>query len=134
MSCMYHDNSVISCRECTVADLRASLAAVTAEAQKADERETKVRNALTAAGIPDWEPYPPEDVDAWEASLRTGGRMIQGDERVRRLAAERDALADKLMIAEIAFNNIHDAYRDTGLACDDIAFNALAAIAAVKPT
>lgn len=63
-----------------------------AQLSKADEQATLVRNALTAAGVVDHEAYPDEPVDAWEASLRAGGRMVPAHERVERLAAERDAL------------------------------------------
>lgn len=52
-----------------------------------DRRLTETRNALTAAGVADSEPYPEdEDVDDREKSLRTGGRMLSVVERVAILA------------------------------------------------
>ncbi len=50
---------------------------------------TRVRVALTEAGIPESEPYPEEPgLSDREKSLRAGGKVIAQDERVRRLAAE----------------------------------------------
>lgn len=50
---------------------------------KYDSLTTRIRNILTDAGIPDHEEYPEEDVDDYEKSLRTGGRMIPLDKRVQ---------------------------------------------------
>jgi hypothetical protein len=46
---------------------------------------TKIRNILTEVGIPDHEKYPDDEIDDREKSLRTGGRMIPLDKRVKML-------------------------------------------------
>ncbi len=51
-----------------------------------DSLTTSIRNILTEAGIPDREEYPDENVDEYEKSLRSGGKMIPLDERVKHLA------------------------------------------------
>lgn len=51
-----------------------------------DSRLTEARKALAAAGIPEHAPYPEEDVDAHEKSLRTGGRALSVAERIAMLA------------------------------------------------
>lgn len=53
-----------------------------------DSRLTAMRIALTEAGIPESEPYPNEPVSDREKSLRTGGRMLGGVERIEMLAAK----------------------------------------------
>jgi pyrroloquinoline quinone (PQQ) biosynthesis protein C len=61
---------------------------------------TTIRNILTDAGIPDHEEYPDEDVDEREKSLRTGGRMIPLDRRVKMLVERYNQLQEHIWRAE----------------------------------
>lgn len=63
----------------------------------ADCKLTGVRNALTDAGLPDWEPVPVEDgLPEYERAKRAGGRVLDVVERIRRLHADRDQLKARL--------------------------------------
>ena len=61
--------------------------AAEARLHEADAQLTRVRVALTKAGLPEVEPYPEEEVSDYERSLRTGGRVIGDVARIERLAA-----------------------------------------------
>jgi hypothetical protein len=51
-----------------------------------DSQVTAVRVTLSAAGIPEYEPYPDESgLSEHERSLRAGGRMLRAPERIGRL-------------------------------------------------
>lgn len=55
-----------------------------------DRLVTSLRAVLTAAGIPESEPYPDDDPTVWERAPRTGVRVIPTLIRLERLVAERD--------------------------------------------
>jgi hypothetical protein len=60
-----------------------------------DRQLTEARNALTRAGVADWEPYPDEDgLSEREKSLRTGGRMRSVAERIDILAKKQSSWCD----------------------------------------
>lgn len=62
------------------------LQSANANLERYDLLVTKIRNILTNEGIPEHEEYPYEEVDDYEKSLRTGGRIIPLDMRVQMLA------------------------------------------------
>lgn len=72
--------------------------------ERLDARLAQVRSALTEAGVPETESCPDEEVDDWEKSLRTGGRVIPTEERIRRLADELERA--KSRIAELEAERI----------------------------
>lgn len=105
---------------------------------------TRVRLALTEAGIPESEPYPEEpSLSAAEKSLRAGGKVIAQDERVRRLVSKASqeigalrqtltghALYNVLYHAEAALADIGDAAREPG---DDLKWCERRAAKALPP-
>lgn len=67
-----------------------------------DQKMTEIRNALTRAGVEDWEPYPEEEVDAHEASLRKAGRMRSTVQRIELLAQRSTPHEDPRRTAYVA--------------------------------
>lgn len=67
-------------------------------AEAYDSRLTRIRVALTKAGLPEVERYPDEDVSEEERQLRAGGRVIDDARRIEILAdalkSAREQLAD----------------------------------------
>lgn len=67
-------------------------------AEAYDSRLTRIRVALTKAGLPEVERYPDEDVSDEERQLRAGGRVIDDARRIEILAdalkSAREQLAD----------------------------------------
>lgn len=69
--------------------LRADLAAEKERADDLDAQLTRVRVALTDAGVPDAEQYPEDaTLSEYDRSLRAGGYMLSQTERIKRLSAE----------------------------------------------
>lgn len=95
-----------------IATLRGRLSGAETERDEArkilegyDIRQCAIAAALTDAGIPCLEPYPDEPgIAEWEKSLRAAGRVIASPERVRRLAADRDATRAELQTAQSALS------------------------------
>ena len=81
-----------------LADLRREVERLTKERDAAqrqadvrDEAMTRIRVAMTLAGIPEVEPYPEPGDDERERQLRAGGRCVPAEERLHRIIAQRDA-------------------------------------------
>jgi len=65
-----------------------------------DADRTAARQALSGAGIPEWEPSPLEaDVDELGRSLRAAGKMLSLTERIVRLVVERDTARGKRRVS-----------------------------------
>lgn len=68
-----------------VQELKELVWALQADLDRSDQRLTGVRSRLTAAGVPEVEPYPIDDaLDDRERSLRAGGRVLSLAERLDR--------------------------------------------------
>lgn len=87
----------------------ATIERLTGELLADDQRLTGIRVALTAAGVPEVEAYPDEPgISEYDRSLRAGGRVIPADERVRRLAGERDRALAQVAALRVALEGVAD--------------------------